>query len=54
MISSELTLTVSSSPAAENYVMFEIMRDVSADTLAEPARLHGIRIHYTVSTGIDS
>jgi hypothetical protein len=54
MISAELTLTVGSSPAAENYVMFEIMRDVSADTLAEPARLHGIRVHYTVSTGIDS
>ena len=54
MISSELTLTVGSSPAAENYVMFEIMRDVSADTLAEAARLHGIRVHYTVSTGIDS
>jgi len=54
MISSELTLTVGSSPAAENYVMFEIMRDVSADTLAEAARLHGIRIHYTVNTGIDT
>jgi hypothetical protein len=53
MISSELTLTVGSSPAAENYVMFEIMRDVSADTLAEPARLHGIRLHLTVSNGTD-
>ena len=54
MISAEVSLTVGSSPAAENYVMFEIMRDVSADTLAEAARLHGIRIHYTVNTGIDT
>jgi hypothetical protein len=54
MISAEVSLTVGSSPAAEDFVMFEIMRDVSADTLGEPARLHGIRCHYTVSTGIDT
>lgn len=52
MISPELTHTVLSTPAAENFVMFEVSRDVS-DTLAEDARLHGIRIHYTVDTGVD-
>lgn len=54
MISAEVTVTVGDTPAAENFVMFEVSRDVSGDTLAEDARLHGIRIHYTVDTGIDT
>tara|TARA_R110002051_G_C8714635_1_gene495979 strand:+ start:8 stop:724 length:717 start_codon:yes stop_codon:yes gene_type:complete len=54
MVSAEVTLTVGSSPTAEDYVVFEVMRDVSGDTLAEDARLHGIRIHYTIDTGSDT
>ena len=54
MISAEMSLTVGNTPAAEEYVTFEISRDVSADTLAENARLHGIRVHYTIDTGVDT
>ncbi len=54
MVSPEVSVTVGSTPAAEDYVMFEVMRDVSGDTLAEDARLHGIKIHYTTDTGSDS
>jgi hypothetical protein len=54
MISAEISITVASTPTAEQYVMFEISRTVASDTLAEDARLHGIRIHYTVNTGIDT
>jgi hypothetical protein len=54
MISAEVTVTVGSTPTAEDYVIFEVSRDVSGDTLAEDARLHGIKIHYTIDTGNDS
>jgi len=54
MVSAEVSVTVSSSPTAEDYVVFEVSRDVSGDTLSEDARLHGIKIHYTTDTGNDS
>lgn len=54
MISGEVTVTVASTPTAEDLVIFEVSRDVSGDTLAEDARLHGVRIHYTVDTGHDT
>ena len=54
MVSPEVSVTVGSTPAAEDYLMFEVMRDVSGDNLAEDARLHGIKIHYTTDTGSDS
>lgn len=54
MISAEVSVTVGSTPTAEDYVMFEVSRDVSGDTLAEDARLHGIKIHYTIDTGTDT
>ena len=54
MISPEVSVTVGSTPTAEDYLMFEVMRDVSGDELAEDARLHGIKIHYTTDTGSDS
>ena len=54
MVSPEVSVTVGSTPAAEDYVMFEVMRDVSGDNLAEDARLHGIKIHYTTDAGSDS
>jgi hypothetical protein len=54
MISAEVTVTVGSTPTAEDYVIFEVSRDVSGDTLAEDARLHGIKIHYTTDAGSDT
>ena len=54
MVSAEVTVTVGSTPTAEDYVVFEVSRDVSGDTLAEDARLHGIKIHYTIDAGSDS
>ena len=54
MISAEVTVTVGSTPTAEDFVIFEVSRDVSGDTLSEDARLHGIKIHYTTDAGSDS
>jgi len=54
MVSAEVSVTVGDSPTAEDYVIFEVSRDVSGDTLSEDARLHGIKIHYTTDTGNDS
>ena len=54
MISPEVSVTVGSSPTAEDYVIFEVSRDVSGDNLSEDARLHGIKIHYTTDTGSDT
>ena len=54
MISAEVTLTVGSTPTEEDFVIFEVSRDVSGDTLAEDARLHGIKIHYTTDSGSDT
>ena len=48
-------ITVDGSPAAEEYVVFQVYRDVSdgGDTLAVDARLAGIKIHYTTSANTD-
>ena len=54
MISAEVSVTVGSTPTAEDYVIFEVSRDVSGDTLSEDARLHGIKIHYTIDAGSDT
>jgi hypothetical protein len=54
MISPEVSVTVGSSPTAEDYVVFEVSRDVSGDNLAEDARLHGIKIHYSTDAGSDT
>ena len=54
MVSPEVSVTVGSTPTAEDYVAFEVMRDVSGDNLAEDARLHGIKIHYTTDAGSDT
>tara|TARA_R110000744_G_scaffold35458_2_gene82123 strand:- start:144 stop:1352 length:1209 start_codon:yes stop_codon:yes gene_type:complete len=54
MISAEVAVTVGSTPTAEDYVIFEVSRVVSGDTLAEDARLHGIKIHYTTDAGSDT
>lgn len=47
-------VTVGGSPAAEEFVAFEVSRDVSADDLDVDARLHGIKIHYTINAGSDN
>lgn len=55
-ISPESTaITVAGSPAAEEWVYFEVFRDVSDanDDLAIDARLHGVKIHYTIDAGTD-
>ena len=46
-------ITVGGSPAAEEWVYFEVLRDVSADTHTGVIRLHGIKLHYTVDAGTD-
>jgi len=48
-------LTVAGSPAAEEYVTFKVSRSVSdgSDTLAVDARLHGLKIHYTIDANTD-
>lgn len=49
-------ITVAGTPTAEEWVYFQIYRDVSDanDTLAVDARLHGVKIHYTIDAGNDS
>lgn len=55
-ISPESTaITIAGSPAAEEWVYFEVFRDVSDpnDDMAIDARLHGVKIHYTIDAGTD-
>ena len=53
-ISPESTaVTIANTPSAEDWVMFEISRDVT-DTLGVDARLHGVKIHYTTNAGTDN
>jgi hypothetical protein len=49
-------MTVAGSPGANEYVMFQIYRDVSdaGDTMAVDARLHGVQIFYTTDAGTDA
>jgi len=56
MITAETAaITVAGSPGAEEWVYFEVYRDVSdaGDDLDVNARLHGVKIHYTLSSGTD-
>lgn len=48
-------MTVSGSPTAENYIAFRVYRDVAnaSDTLAQDARLLGMKVHYTIDAGKD-
>ena len=47
--------TVQGTPGAEEFVVFEIFRDVSdaGDTMAVDARLHGVKLHYTTDAVTD-
>jgi hypothetical protein len=47
-------VTPNGTPAGEEFVMFEVSRDISADDLSVDARLHGIKIHYNIDTGNDN
>lgn len=49
-------ITIGGSPAENDYVVFQIKRNVSdgSDTLNVDARLHGIKLFYTTNTGVDS
>lgn len=47
-------ITISGTPAAEDLVIFQVFRDVSADTLAVDAELIGIKIHYTTDAPTDT
>ena len=55
MITAEVELTVANA-AAEEWVYFEVYRDVDdpGDDLDIDARLHGVRLHYTIDAGNDS
>ena len=49
-------ITIAGTPAAEDYVMFQIKRNVSdgSDTLAVDARLHGITLYFTIDARNDA
>ena len=48
-------MTVAGTPGAEEYVVFQVARVPAnpSDTLAIDARLHGVKIHYTIDTAKD-
>ena len=54
MITAETTAITIANATAEEWVYFEVYRDVSADDLDVDARLHGVKIHYTVNAGNDT
>lgn len=47
--------TVAGTPGAEEYVVFQVFRNSAntSDTMAIDARLHGIKIHYTIDAAKD-
>lgn len=49
-------VTIGGSPAAEDWVIMQIYRDVSAggDTLAVDARLHGVTLYFTTDAATDA
>jgi hypothetical protein len=49
-------LIVAGSPSAEEYVTFRVKRVVAntSDTMAVDARLHGVKLHYTIDAARDN
>jgi len=49
-------ITIAGTPAANDYVMFQVYRDVAdgGDTMAIDARLHGIQLYYTTDAATDA
>lgn len=54
--SATAAVTIAGTPAAEEWVSFRILRDVSdaGDTMAVDARLHGITVNITLDAGNDA
>jgi hypothetical protein len=48
-------ITIAGTPAANDYVMFQVYRAVSdaGDTMAIDARLHGVQIYYSTNAATD-
>ena len=44
-------ITIAGSPAAGDWTVFQIYRDVSADNLAQDALLLGVKINYSITSG---
>lgn len=49
-------ITIAGTPAAQDYVMFQVSRQVAngGDTMAIDARLHGIQLFYTTDAATDA
>lgn len=47
-------ITIAGTPAANDRVMFQINRTVASDSLAQDARLHGIRLFFTTNAATDA
>jgi hypothetical protein len=49
-------ITIAGTPAAEDYVMFQIARAPAngSDTMAVDARLHGVTLYYTINAATDA
>jgi hypothetical protein len=49
-------ITIGGTPAENDYVMFQVKRNVSdgSDTMAVDARLHGIKLFYTINASTDA
>ena len=47
-------VTIAGSPGADEYVFFQVSRDVSADDLNADARLLGIKLFFTTSAANDA
>jgi hypothetical protein len=47
---------VQGTPAADDFVWFEVFRNATSggDTLAVDARLHGVKIFYTINASTDA
>ncbi len=53
MITAETGAITIANATEEEWVYFEVQRDVSGDDLDIDARLHGVKIHYTTDIGTD-
>jgi hypothetical protein len=47
-------ITIAGTPAAGDTVQFQVNRTVASDSLGVDARLHGIRLHFTINAADDT
>ena len=52
-VSPEFAIPTIANATKEEYLMFEVSRDTDADANSAAARLHGIKIHYTIDKAVD-